>query len=208
MYRLPWYLSPCQSLALAWLPPGPSNLFIFIKRNIRCLFLPDTANPVMNMPVKMKMKARVNYLLEHSAGQINSNIKKQGETHYRRLDLSMCWSEKLFTGFIGWEIKLKCTPGPNYSYNTLVWNFCGEKHYGFSNLNFNLWLSVSWQNAYHWPPFITELTISTSCVYYVFIFWSNLETINLFPKYVRSYVLWINLIYKHIWLNSEHFCKF
>lgn len=56
---------------------GPSNLFIFINRNIRCLFLPDAGIPLMNMPVKMRMKAVVNYLLEHSAGQINSNKKEE-----------------------------------------------------------------------------------------------------------------------------------
>lgn len=31
----------------------------------------------MNMPVKMEMKAPVNYLLEQSAGQINSNKKRE-----------------------------------------------------------------------------------------------------------------------------------
>lgn len=75
---MPWYLSPCQNLASNWLPLVQLiYLFIFINRNIRSLFLPDAANPLMNMPVKMKMKAPVNYLLQHSARQINSNKKRE-----------------------------------------------------------------------------------------------------------------------------------
>lgn len=69
---------PCQTPASARLPLVQLiYLFIFINRNIRCLFVLDTANPLMNMPVKMKMKELVNYLLQHSARQINSNKKKE-----------------------------------------------------------------------------------------------------------------------------------
>lgn len=90
----PWYLSSCQNLASTWLPlVQVIYLFIFINRNIRSLFLPDTANTLMNMPVKMKMKAPVNYLLEHSARQINSNKKREvitADSTCQCVDLRSC----------------------------------------------------------------------------------------------------------------------
>lgn len=87
----------------------------------------DPANPLMNMPVKMKMKAPVNYLHQHSARQIHSN-KKEKRSHYRWPDLSMCWSEKLFTRFMWSGTEYKCAAGPHYSYSCgkLVWETIGD----------------------------------------------------------------------------------
>lgn len=74
------HLDTCQPPKL-WRRSRAIYLFICIKIKILGpLFSANTANTLFNVPVKMKMKAAVNYLPEQSARQINSNKKTREES--------------------------------------------------------------------------------------------------------------------------------
>lgn len=89
-----WSLHDCPALAneacnvhLDTFPQRDSRrssaIYLFICIKIKTLgppFSANTANTLLNVPVKMKMKAAVNYLPEQSVRQINSNKKTREES--------------------------------------------------------------------------------------------------------------------------------
>lgn len=106
--------------------------FIFISKNIRVRFL--TANALMNLPFKMKMKAPVNYLLQHCAGQIKSLLST-------RLVNVLIWGAVYQVHSIWNGIKM------DHVTSLQISDHSGEKERKLANYKFNITNRTHWNSS-------------------------------------------------------------